>query len=188
MRADWARSCGYGSRTRRGLCGLKLRARERCGRAREQRAGERQYHALDDALYHAKNIMRRKIERIAVCVAAVMLLVAGAGARPKDKVRTPKRDPLADYVQRVSGPAPVAAATTAGSLGVDNGRLANMVADYKASRVGDLVTISIAQNLSSTSTGNVATSRNFSASSGITALPGKLKTAGGANFFHPPPG
>jgi flagellar L-ring protein FlgH len=129
--------------------------------------------------------MRRKIERIGVCVAAVMLLVAGAGARPKDKSRTPKRDPLADYVQRVSGPAPVAAATTAGSLWVDNGRLANMVADYKASRVGDLVTISIAQNLSSTSTGNVATSRNFSASSGITALGGHIKTSGIASLFSP---
>jgi flagellar L-ring protein precursor FlgH len=68
---------------------------------------------------------------------------------------------------------------------VDNGRLANMVADYKASRVGDLVTISINQNLSSTSTGNVATSRNFSASSGITSLPGLLKTAGVANLFSP---
>jgi flagellar L-ring protein precursor FlgH len=60
-----------------------------------------------------------------------------------------------------------------------------MVADYKASRVGDLVTISIAQNLSSTSTGNVATTRNFTASSGITALPGQLKTAGVANLFSP---
>jgi len=47
------------------------------------------------------------------------------------------------------------------------------------------VTISIAQNLSSTSTGNVATSRNFSASSGVTALPGLLKTAGVANLFSP---
>jgi flagellar L-ring protein FlgH len=126
----------------------------------------------------------KKLKRIAVCLAVVILAAPGAGARPKDK-KTPQRDALADYIQRVTSAAPVAAGTTLGSLWVDNGRLANMVADYKASRVGDLVTVSIAQNLSSTSTGNVATSRNFSASSGITALPGKLKTAGITNLFSP---
>jgi flagellar L-ring protein precursor FlgH len=75
--------------------------------------------------------------------------------------------------------------TTLGSLWIDSGRLANMVADYKASRVGDLVTISINQNLSSTSTGNVATSRAFSASSGITAIGGHVKTSGVQNLFSP---
>ena len=119
------------------------------------------------------------------CLAAILLLVSAAEAKPKNKPATPKRDALADYINHVTGPAPLAAAPSPGSLWIDNGRLANMVADYKASRVGDLVTISIAQNLSSTSTGNVATSRNFSASSGITALPGQLKTAGIANLFSP---
>jgi len=42
---------------------------------------------------------------------------------------------LADYIHRVTGPGPVPAATTPGSLWIDNGRLANLVADYKASRV-----------------------------------------------------
>ena len=60
-----------------------------------------------------------------------------------------------------------------------------MVADYKASRVGDLVTISVSQNLSSTNTGNVATNRSFSASSGITALGGHIKTSGVASLFSP---
>jgi flagellar L-ring protein FlgH len=127
----------------------------------------------------------RKLKRIAFYVAAVIMAVPAAGARPKDKSKTPKRDPLVDYIQRVTDASPIAAATTPGSLWVDNGRLANMVADYKASRVGDLVTISISQNLSSTSTGNVATSRNFSASSGITALGGHIKTSGIASLFSP---
>ena len=134
-----------------------------------------------------ETLTKPRSKRIVVCLAAVAVILAvpAAGARPKDKNQTAKRDPLADYIQHVTSPSPVAAGTTPGSLWVDNGRLANMVADYKASRVGDLVTISIAQNLASTSTGNVATSRNFSASSGITALPGKLKTAGVANLFSP---
>ena len=131
-------------------------------------------------------IRRGKANRIVACIAVSIMVVSGADARRKDKPAAQKRDPLAEYVQRVSGPAASAVAfTTPGSLWIDNGRLANMVADYKASRVGDLVTISISQNLSSTSTGNVATSRNFSASSGISALPGKLKTAGITNLFSP---
>jgi flagellar L-ring protein precursor FlgH len=132
-----------------------------------------------------KRRIKKTIGTLAVGGLCVVLLVAIAGARPKEKAATPKRDPLADYIQRVSGTVPSAAAATPGSLWIDNGRLANMVADYKASRVGDLVTISIAQNLSSTNSGNVATNRSFSASSGITALPGNLKTAKVANLFSP---
>lgn len=132
--------------------------------------------------------MRGIIPGIALFTSFVVLtfFVSQAGARPKDKTAPPKRDPLAEYVQRMSGPAAASVALgTAGSLWIDNGRLANMVADYKASRVGDLVTISIAQNLSSTNTGNVATNRSFSASSGINALPGHIKTSGVANLFSP---
>jgi flagellar L-ring protein FlgH len=101
------------------------------------------------------------------------------------KNKSAKRDPLADYIQRVGGAAPAPAASSLGSLWVDNGRLANLVADYKASRIGDLVTINISQNLSSTNTGNVATARTFAASSGITALGGHIATSGVANLFSP---
>jgi len=127
------------------------------------------------------------LAKLSAGVAAVVLLfMPAAEARHKDKTAAPKRDPLEEYVRRMSGPAvPAAAFGTPGSLWIDNGRLANMVADYKASRVGDLVTISIAQNLSSTNTGNVATNRSFSASSGISALGGHIKTSGVANLFSP---
>ena len=129
--------------------------------------------------------MKKALKSLAA-VAACVFFAATAAARPKDKTAAPKRDPLAEYVKRMSGPALSAAAlTTPGSLWIDSGRLANMVADYKASRVGDLVTISIVQNLSSTSTGNVASNRTFSASSGITALAGHIKTSGVASLFSP---
>ncbi|MGC2403872.1 MAG: flagellar basal body L-ring protein FlgH [Acidobacteriaceae bacterium] len=125
-------------------------------------------------------------EKLGVWLTVVALLIPVAGARPKDKAAAPKRDPLAEYVQRMSGPASsIAPTTTPGSLWIDNGRLANIVADYKASRVGDLVTISIAQNLSSTSAGDVSTNRSFSAASGINTLAGHIKTSGVANLFSP---
>jgi flagellar L-ring protein precursor FlgH len=120
-----------------------------------------------------------------VCVAVVLLAASGAGAQSKKKPAAPKKDALADYVRRVTETAAPPMPGTLGSLWVDNGRLADLVADYKASRVGDLVTISINQNLSSTNAGNVATNRAFSASSGIAALPGHIKTSGVANLFSP---
>ena len=101
------------------------------------------------------------------------------------KSSTVARDGLVEYIDRISAKAAAPGITTPGSLWSDSGRLANMVTDYKASRVGDLVTISVAQNLSATSTGNVSTNRSFSANSGIAALPGQLKTAGVASLFSP---
>jgi flagellar L-ring protein precursor FlgH len=131
-----------------------------------------------------KNTKKSMAAAIALLAVAIVL-VSGTEAQVKKKTAAPKRDALADYLKRVSAAAPPAAATTLGSLWIDNGRLANLVADYKASRVGDLVTISINQNLSSTNTGNVATSRAFSANSGITALGGHIGTSGVANLFSP---
>ena len=125
------------------------------------------------------------VGRVIGCLLIVVVLVTSAGARTKPKAVAPKRDALADYVQRVTAVVPAPSVSTLGSLWVDNGRLADLVADYKASRVGDLVTISINQNLSSTNAGNVATNRAFSASSGITALGGHIKTSGVANLFSP---
>lgn len=118
-----------------------------------------------------------------VLSAVVFSLLSSAIA--KEKPRKVGSDSLAEYLQRVSAKTPESVAGTAGSLWVDSGRLANMVADYKAARVGDLVTISVAQNLSASSTGNVSSNRSFSASSGITALPGHLKTSGVASLFSP---
>lgn len=123
--------------------------------------------------------------RITVWVLAALVPVSCL-AQAKDKGKNEaKRDSLADYIQRISAKEPERTPGSLGSLWTDSGRLADMVADYKASRVGDLVTISVAQNLSASSTGNVSTNRAFSASSGITALPGQLKTAGVANLFSP---
>ncbi len=128
---------------------------------------------------------RRRMRQKLGWLALIILLATAGAAKPKNKAAAPKRDSLSDYIQRMTGTLPAPAVGTMGSLWLDNGRMANLVADYKASRVGDLVTISILQNLSSTNTGNVATSRALSASSGITALPGHIKTSGVANLFSP---
>jgi flagellar L-ring protein FlgH len=72
-----------------------------------------------------------------------------------------------------------------GSLWTDSGRLANMSADYKATHVGDLVTIVVAQGTAANNSASVAAARTLSASSGITALAGHLKTGGVESIFSP---
>lgn len=134
----------------------------------------------------AATAARRRIQNsIFVLIIVAAVVAFSAQAQGKRKANQPARDALADYVQRVSAKVPEGPQLTPGSLWTDTGRLADMVADYKASRVGDLITISVAQNLSASSTGNVSSNRAFSANSGITALPGQLKTAGVANLFSP---
>lgn len=125
--------------------------------------------------------------RIAFLVFPFLVAVAlfPPNVQAKAKAAAGKRNSLADYIQRVSEKAADSMSSAPGSLWTDSGRFANMVADYKAARVGDLVTISVAQNLSASSTGNVSTNRTFSANSGITALPGQLKTTGVASLFSP---
>jgi flagellar L-ring protein FlgH len=127
--------------------------------------------------------MMRKRFFLAALLISVFVVPVIAGPKAKDSA--PSRNGLADYIQRVSAKAPEGTPFTLGSLWTDTGRLADMVADYKASRVGDLVTISVVQNLSASSTGNVTSNRSFSANSGITALPGQLKTTGVSNLFSP---
>lgn len=89
---------------------------------------------------------------------------------------------LAKYIARVqtqaSAPSP-----TIGSNWVDAGPMASLSTDYKAALVGDVITIAVVDNLTSTNAGNVSSARTYSASSGITSLPGKLKTAGVANLL-----
>jgi chemotaxis protein MotB len=81
----------------------------------------------------AGKMLRRMILPGMILIAA--LPVPSAGARPKSKAAAPKKDPLAEYVQRVTGAAPGPAASTPGSLWIDNGRLADLVADYASSQV-----------------------------------------------------
>lgn len=87
-------------------------------------------------------------------------------------------DTLARYVARVQTAQPSVPASSAGSIWVDAGRMASLSADYKAMAAGDLITIVVVQDVTSSNAGAVGTARTFNASSGITSLPGKLKVGG----------
>ena len=115
----------------------------------------------------------------------MMALLAPLVVAKENKPKTIQRETQAAYIQRMQQESPDLSHATAGSLWTDNGRFANLSADYKAMHVGDLITIVVAQGTKATSTASVATARTLTASSGITSLPGQLKTTGVASLFSP---
>jgi flagellar L-ring protein FlgH len=117
--------------------------------------------------------IRRWVPRL---LAGLILLASAASLRASKKDAKAK-DSLAQYVARVRADAPVPLPTL-GSCWVDSGRLASLSSDYKAAIVGDLITIVVAHNLTSSNTADVATARTYTASSGINSLPGRIKVGG----------
>jgi flagellar L-ring protein FlgH len=120
----------------------------------------------------------------------ILLLPLGAAklsAKNKDKKNSGviQSESLDQYLQRMQQSALIARPPSTGSLWVDSGRLADLGADYKARHVGDLITITVVQNITATNGGGVSSTRNLSASSGISSLPAQLKTANVASLFSP---
>jgi flagellar L-ring protein precursor FlgH len=108
-------------------------------------------------------------------------------AKDKDKRNSGviQSESLDQYLQRMQQSALIARPPSSGSLWMDSGRLADLGADYKARHVGDLITITVVQNITATNGGSVSSTRNLSASSGISSLPAQLKTANVASLFSP---
>jgi flagellar L-ring protein precursor FlgH len=119
-----------------------------------------------------------RMTAVLITASLVPLVVA-----KETKPRTIQRETQEAYIERMQQDSPDLSPATAGSLWTDNGRFANLSADYKAMRVGDLITIVVAQGTKASSTAGVATARTLNASSGITALPGRLKTGGVQSLF-----
>ncbi len=101
------------------------------------------------------------------------------------KVTPGRHNSLAEYLARMEQKGVPASAGTPGSLWRDSGSFSNLAADYKAVRVGDVVTILVAQDVTAQNSGSVATDRSFKASSGISAMAGHVSVSGVQNIFSP---
>lgn len=116
---------------------------------------------------------------------AVIMLSSGiavAGATKKDK----HSNTLDSYLAKVrSAPTATYTERTPGSLWIDSGPLSDSISDHRARAVGDLITIQIMELTSAESSASVNTQRKFDASSGITALGGKIDTSGIDSLFSP---
>lgn len=85
----------------------------------------------------------------------------------------------AAYIARVQQQAnPNVPTTTMGSLWIPSGALSEISTDYKARTVGDPVILVVVEQTTAQSTGDVNSQRAFQTASGITALPGRIKTGG----------
>jgi len=70
-----------------------------------------------------------------------------------------------------------------GSIWVDSGPMASLGADYKAKATGDLITIIVVQDLTSSNANAVSTARTLNTGSGISSLPGKINVGGVTNLL-----
>ncbi|HKW19056.1 MAG TPA: flagellar basal body L-ring protein FlgH [Terriglobales bacterium] len=129
--------------------------------------------------------MNKAVCTFLLLVSTATLLPAKAKYKDKNSSGAIQNESLNQYLQRMQQvPRPPSAATV-GSLWSDGGRLTDVSSDYKARHIGDLITITVVQNITATNAGSVSSQRNMSASSGITALPGELKATGVASLFSP---
>jgi flagellar L-ring protein precursor FlgH len=113
--------------------------------------------------------------------AAILLLVPSGWSRDKGHHQAS----LGEYINRMQAAETDQPTTTIGSLWRDRGPLADLTADYKARRVGDVITILIVQDTTATNSANLVTDRSFKANSGIDALAGHISTSGVQNLFSP---
>jgi flagellar L-ring protein FlgH len=112
---------------------------------------------------------------IALLLCVGLIAAPNAGAKPKKLSSEQMRK---EYMARVQEQVPMA--MTAGSLGSlysPNAAFIDISSDYKARRVGDVVTLVVYENTTAQSTGDVNTSRAYQTSSAITNLPGGTSTS-----------
>lgn len=121
----------------------------------------------------------------------IVILVVGlafvnaASARSEHKSSTAPSQSLADYLARLPQVQRSQPTLTIGSLWNPTSQIAAMNVDNRAHAVGDVLTLEIAESLTAESKGSVDTQRSFSASSGVTAVGGRVRTTGIQELFSP---
>lgn len=121
-----------------------------------------------------------------VAATAVAALILGPFAWVSHAKKEGAQDRrLAEYVQRVRQTAG-ANTSTLGSLWNPQSRFADMMTDYKAKRVHDLITIRIVEQTTAEGDGSLEADRTFESNSAINALLGQPgATSGLRSLFSP---
>jgi len=119
-------------------------------------------------------------------VALLLVSNMAMGVNIKKKLAAkPMGESLDQYIQQAShslAPLP----PTNGSLWNTQSGFTNLVTDYKAYKLGDLVTINVVENTSAAASGSVKTARQYSATSGISQLFGVVGARSGIqNLISP---
>jgi flagellar L-ring protein precursor FlgH len=129
--------------------------------------------------------MKRSLQKIGIllsCLALAALPLAQAMGSKKKADQgiagkaTPPEEALKAYIERVRAQQ-AAQVLTPGSIWSPEGRMVRLGTDAKAVRLHDVVSIVVSESLAASTDGQVKNSRASSASSGLTGLFGKLKSA-----------
>lgn len=104
-----------------------------------------------------------------------LLMASARSKQSSDKLR-------AEYIARMQQQPSTQETTTLGSLYTTNGAFIDMGTDYKAHRLGDIVTLLVSETTAASSTGDVNNSRTFQANSAITSVPGTSSQAANPLF------
>ncbi len=110
-------------------------------------------------------------------VAGLTLLLSSAAVAGKKK-NPPQQSPLDAYVAASEARGAATAPVSPGSLWTTDAPLASLGSDLRASCVGDLVTILVAESASALSGGSVKTQRVSAAKSSVNAVAGKRSPRG----------
>ena len=131
-----------------------------------------------------KSTMFARSTALALTIIIILFLpLPGFGVGFKKKGQ-PKKDYLAEYIERVKAvktPTP-----TTGSFWTPQSPYSDMASDYKAHNLNDLIVIQVVESTTAAEDGAVKSARTFSANSGISAFMGTPgPTAGIQNIFSP---
>jgi flagellar L-ring protein precursor FlgH len=113
----------------------------------------------------------------------VLHLPGTAAAKFRDKKPGPPPEGLQTYIDKAKVMLPPSATTT-GSLWVDQGSFAQLATDYKAAKLGDVVTINVIEDTSASASGTVKAQRSFQANSGISGFFGHLGPTSGLQTLY----
>lgn len=135
-------------------------------------------------MHFMRTTLTTRATRLAFTLALLSHLSLSASVLSKIKVTHDPQKTRADYVARMQQQTlPPPADVTLGSLWTSNGSMTNLQADYKASRLNDLVTILVVQRTTAQASGNVGTQRDFNTTSGISGLAGHVNVSGLSNLL-----
>jgi len=101
------------------------------------------------------------------------------------KERKPKGRSLERYLASLPTTSVATVDATRGSLWQNSCDLCDLNSDHNARKIGDLVIVQISERILVESSSSVASQRKLEADSGISALAGKINTAGIENLFSP---
>jgi len=116
--------------------------------------------------------MTRTPQHLAALALVLLLLCTSAAATKKTKAEK-SSDSLDQYIKQFAAPPASPHVNASGSLFTMGGLLADPVADVKAHAVGDTLSVQIVESTTISQSGTVASERDFSHSSGVTAVGGQ---------------